>query len=153
EPDLFIGSRVMVPSGEKTILNLTLAGVAAGKALPGEKSVSIFLGGGPPARAARKTEGTHKSAGGGAPVPWFIGVLRLSRRDTLSIRQIRKGSKHRWQHPVGWLVAIEESADVDDDLLAHLDAALDRGRAHVGEHHDLAGARELEQLGIDRRRV
>ena len=41
------------------------------------------------------------------------------------------GLQHAWQHPVGRLVVVEEGADVDDHLLAHLDAAFDGGRAHM----------------------
>jgi hypothetical protein len=48
------------------------------------------------------------------------------------------------------LVAVGEGLDVDDDLLAHLDAALDRGRAHVRQQHHVV---QLEQLRIDRRLV
>jgi hypothetical protein len=39
-------------------------------------------------------------------------------------------------------VAVHEGADVDDHLLAHVDAALDRGRAHVRRQYDLAGVFE-----------
>src|SRR5262252_4430152 len=42
-------------------------------------------------------------------------------------------------HAVGRVVTVEERLDVDDDLFAHVDAALDRRRAHVGQrHHALA---------------
>src|SRR5688572_26546593 len=36
-------------------------------------------------------------------------------------------SEHRRVHAVRWGVAVEEGLDVDDDLLAHIDAALERG--------------------------
>ena len=47
-------------------------------------------------------------------------------------------------------MAVDEGLDVDDDLLAHVDAAFDRRRAHVRQQHDIV---ELEQLGVDRRLV
>ena len=50
-------------------------------------------------------------------------------------------------------VAVHEGLDVDDDLLAHVDAAFERRRAHVRQQHDLAVARELDQLRVDRRLV
>ena len=40
-------------------------------------------------------------------------------------------SQHAWQHAIRRLVVVEEGSDVDDHLLAHLDAALDGGRAHM----------------------
>ena len=53
-------------------------------------------------------------------------------------------------HAVRRQVAIEKGLDVDDHLLAHVDAAFDRGRAHVRQQHDLALAREPRELGVDR---
>src|SRR5689334_21377204 len=60
---------------------------------------------------------------------------------------IRARLKHRFQDAVGRLVAVGEGLDVDDDLLAHIDAAFDGGRAHMREQHDVV---ELQQLRIDR---
>ena len=40
-------------------------------------------------------------------------------------------SEHARQHAVRRLVIVEEGPDIDDHLLAHLDAALDGGRAHM----------------------
>jgi hypothetical protein len=53
EPDFAIGSRVMVPSAEKTILYLTFDVVEAVKGLPLKNSVSISLGAMRPTGAAR----------------------------------------------------------------------------------------------------
>src|SRR5579871_2202067 len=44
---------------------------------------------------------------------------------------IRRFSQHRRKHAVGRLVAIQEGANIDDDLLAHVDAPFERRRAHV----------------------
>ena len=52
-------------------------------------------------------------------------------------------SQHRRQDPIGRPMAVQKSPDVDDDLLAHVDATLERGRAEMRQQHDLAGAREL----------
>ena len=48
---------------------------------------------------------------------------------------------------------IQKGLDVDDHLFPHVDPALERGRAHMRQQHDLADARELDQLRIDRRLV
>src|SRR5680860_1641047 len=45
-------------------------------------------------------------------------------------------------------VTVEAGLDVEDDLLAHVDAAFERGRAHMRQHHDLIA---LEQLRVRRR--
>ena len=37
---------------------------------------------------------------------------------------------------------VHEGADIDDHLVAHVDAAFDRRRAHMRQDHDLTGARE-----------
>ena len=58
--------------------------------------------------------------------------------------------QHRRQHAVRRAVAVQEGLDVDDDLFAHVDAAFDRGRAEMRQQHDLAGARELDELRADR---
>ena len=57
-----------------------------------------------------------------------------------------KISQHRRQHAVRRPMAVHEGADVDDHLLAHVDAAFDRRRAHVRQQHDLAVAGELDEL-------
>src|SRR5437763_1117179 len=46
-------------------------------------------------------------------------------------------------------MAVEEGLDVDDDLLAHIDPAFERGRSEMRQQHDLAGPRELDQFRID----
>ena len=48
---------------------------------------------------------------------------------------------------------VQEGLDVDDDLLAHVDAALERGRAHMRQQYHLTRAGELDQLGVDGRLV
>ena len=50
-------------------------------------------------------------------------------------------------------MAVDKRPEVDDDLLAHVDAALERRRAHMRQKHDLVPGGELEQLGIERRLV
>ncbi len=57
------------------------------------------------------------------------------------------------QHAVRRPVAVAVGADVDDHLLAHVDAAFDRRRSHVRQDDDLALAGELDELRIDRRLV
>ena len=54
----------------------------------------------------------------------------------------KKTSQHARQHAVRRLVVVEEGLDIDDHLLAHLDAALDGGGAHVRQQHDLPGLGE-----------
>ena len=44
---------------------------------------------------------------------------------------------------------IEKGLDVHNDLLAHVDAAFHSGRAHVRQQHDLARARQFDELGVD----
>src|SRR6516165_3057774 len=59
--------------------------------------------------------------------------------------------QHRRQDAIRRPMAVQEGLDVDDDLLAHVDTALKRGRGQMRQQHDLAGARELDQLWIDGR--
>src|SRR5579872_5960592 len=61
--------------------------------------------------------------------------------------------EHAGQHAIRWLVIVEEGADVDDHLLAHLDAAFDGGRAHMRQQRHLAGLGEPHQFRADRRLV
>src|SRR5690348_9703798 len=62
-------------------------------------------------------------------------------------------SEHRGQYAIRRAVAVHEGADIDDHLLAHVDAPFDRRRSHVRQEHDLSGAREAHELGLDRRLV
>ena len=62
----------------------------------------------------------------------------------------RPPSQHRGDDPVRRLVAVHPGADVDDHLFAHVDAALDGGRAHVRQEDDVG---QLQELGVDRRLV
>src|SRR5688572_16157621 len=57
-------------------------------------------------------------------------------------------SEHRRNDAVRRFVAIGEGLDVDDDLLAHVDAAFECARTHVRQQHDVG---QLLQLRIDRR--
>ena len=41
---------------------------------------------------------------------------------------------------------VHKGLDIDNDLFAHIDTALDRGRAHMRQEHDIG---QLEQLGIN----
>ena len=68
-------------------------------------------------------------------------------------RRHYSASQHRRQHPIRRLVSIHERLDVDDDLVAHIDAALNGGRTGVWQQHHLAGAREPYELRVDRRLV
>jgi membrane protein len=45
-----------------------------------------------------------------------------------------------YKYAIRRLVAVGEGLDVDDDLLAHVDAALERGRAHVRQQHHIAAS-------------
>src|SRR5665213_4344163 len=58
-------------------------------------------------------------------------------------------SQHARQYAVRRLVVVEEGADVDDHLFAHLDAALDGGRAHMRQQRHLAGLAETNEFRID----
>src|ERR1700689_648745 len=71
---------------------------------------------------------------------------------TLRGRDLRL-SQHRRQDAVRRAVAVHEGLDVDDDLLAHVDAAFDRRRGQMRQQHDLAGAGELDELWAYRRLV
>ena len=52
-------------------------------------------------------------------------------------------SKHGCVHAVRRIVAVEEGVDVDDHLLAHVEAALKRRRAKVRKNHNLVVLQEL----------
>ncbi|ENN84449.1 hypothetical protein RHSP_22289 [Rhizobium freirei PRF 81] len=58
------------------------------------------------------------------------------------------GSAKR-QHAIGRAMTVDEGADVDDDLVAHVDAALEGRRAHMRQKYHLALIGELHQLRID----
>src|SRR5688572_28925535 len=47
-------------------------------------------------------------------------------------------------------MSVEEGLDVDNNLLAHVDASLKRSRAHVRQCHDAIAGQELR---VDRRLV
>src|SRR5277367_5038959 len=61
--------------------------------------------------------------------------------------------QHARQHPVRRAVAIDEGLDVEDDLLAHIAAALVGGRAHVGQQGDLSRLCQCDQFVGNRRGV
>src|SRR3954469_14334816 len=75
------------------------------------------------------------------------GLLRM-RPESLSRRKLK--SQHARQHAIRRLVGVEEGADFDDHLLAHLDAALDRGRAPMRQQRHLAGLGAPHQLRVHR---
>ena len=70
-----------------------------------------------------------------------------------SVATLPCGSQHRGHDQVRRSVPVGEGLDVDDDLFAHLVAALDRGRAHVRQQHDLAFGGQLHQLWVGARRI
>src|SRR5262249_4230300 len=65
--------------------------------------------------------GDEQSAHGGSP--W---MRRL--HDTANRGEPQQRLQHRRQDAVGRPVPVQESLDVDDHLLAHVDAAFERGR-------------------------
>src|SRR5262245_62164922 len=90
----------MVPSGANTILNLTLAGVAAVNGLPLKNSVSTSLGASRPAGAAKRTEVPNRSAAAAPTILAFIGVLRNLPTDRIipvSSCQRHEGCEQRCQ--------------------------------------------------------
>ena len=90
----------------------------------------------------------------GRPVRGQASELRTRASRTMQLmHEAALGLQHRRQHPIRRPVAVHEGADVDDHLLAHVDAAFERGRAHMRQQHHLAGARELDQLRVHRRLV
>src|SRR5690242_8533563 len=56
------------------------------------------------------------------------------------------GLQHRRQNAIGRTVTVKEGLDVDNDLLAHVDAAFKRGRREMRQQHHFAGARELDEF-------
>src|SRR5690606_19389853 len=80
-------------------------------------------------------------------------IHKRAARSLIGIKQGRRRSGAQRQHAVGRAVAVEEGADVDDDLLAHVDAALDGGRAHMRQDDDLALRRQLDELRVHGRLV
>src|SRR5512132_1636685 len=75
------------------------------------------------------------------PKAWLVGQAGSRRRGA------GQELEHARQYPVGWPVAVDEGLDVDHDLLAHVDPALDRRGAHVRQKHDVV---EFAQLWVDR---
>ncbi|MPL89866.1 hypothetical protein SDC9_35908 [bioreactor metagenome] len=55
-------------------------------------------------------------------------------------------SDHARHHQIRRPVPVGKGLDVDDHLLAHLGAALDRGRAHMRQQHHV---RQVAQLGVE----
>ena len=54
-----------------------------------------------------------------------------------SRRRWNRCSEHRGNDAIRRLVAVGEGLDVDDHLLAHVDAAFDGGRAHMRQQHHI----------------
>src|SRR4029079_1807336 len=59
-----------------------------------------------------------------------------------------EASQHAGQHPVRWLVTIDERLDVHDDLLAHVDPGFLGRRAHMGQQHHLVLAGKFQEARI-----
>jgi hypothetical protein len=78
----------------------------------GRAARDAFVDGEPRPEAARRT-----------PAAGTSQILRFAHNDDCRERQ---SSEHRRQHAVGRLVAVGEGLDVDQHLLAHLDAAFER---------------------------
>src|SRR5690606_19569996 len=57
------------------------------------------------------------------------------------------------QHPIRRTMTVKEGADVDDDLLAHVDTALNRRRTHVRQDYHLAFRGQLNEFRVNRRLV
>src|SRR5258708_12702191 len=101
----------------------------------------------PPALAAFVAfvaEWRKQEAKGKADLLIFLTLLHFAGE------KVKRGSQHARQHAVRRFVVVEEGADVDDNLLAHLDPAFDRRRAHMRQQRYLAGLRQPHQFRIDR---
>src|SRR3954466_7302249 len=112
--------------------------------------------------ATTTTPPTSKARIGGSPSDWSGGHDTTNRGEPQPGRRARPRSRpktrggaleHRGQDSIRRPVPVEEGLDIDDDLLAHVDAALERGRTHMGEQDHLARAGELDQLRVHRRLV
>src|SRR6478735_291189 len=113
--------------------------------------------------ATTTTPPTSKARIGGSPSDWSGRHDTTNRGEPQPGTRARAGPRgrpkreealeHRGQDSIRGPVPVEEGLDIDDDLLAHVDAALERGRTHMGEQHHLAGAGELDQLRVHRRLV
>ena len=94
--------------------------------------------------------GHSRSKNGVASLAYVPAIsLMQAPRSTIGMRgsspRMTTGhSQHRRQHAVGRAVAVHEGLDVDDDLLAHVDAAFDGGRTEMRQQHDLAGFGKLD---------
>src|SRR5262249_39144691 len=134
------------------IVLLYLRSVADGvKGGPGKKVAWIPLGASAAAKeggvtATTATPATSKARMAALPEIKLTPRYRKSWRAAATLQ-------HRRQDAVGRPVPVQESSDVDDHLLAHVDAAFERGRAPMRQQHHLAHARELDELRIDRRLV
>src|SRR4029077_3051126 len=113
--------------------------------------------------ATTTTPPTSKARIGGSPSDWSGRHDTTNRGEPQPGTRARAGPRgrpkreealeHRGQDSIRGPVPVEEGLDIDDDLLAHVDAALERGRTHMGEQHHLARAGELDQLRVHRRLV
>src|SRR6266508_1774441 len=91
-----------------------------------------------------------KSIAAAVPYTWARMACSGLSRGLYCNDEINASSKHRGQDTVRRPVAIHEGLDVDDDLFAHVDAAFQRGRAHMRQQDNLALARQPQQPRIDR---
>src|SRR5580704_14814274 len=106
-----------------------------------------------PARAGRGRRAASQ-------LQFLIPLTRAERRTHVSrahkmlrLRRRPLPSQHRRQHAVRRAVAVHEGPDVDDDLLAHVDAAFERRRTEMRQQHDLAGTGKLDEFRAHRRLV
>ena len=74
----------------------------------------------------------------------------VNAREPASALRAPASSKHGGMNSVWRRMAIEERLDVDDNFLAHVNAAFERRRSHVRQCDDAFGD---EKFGVDRRFV
>src|SRR5262245_35671281 len=59
----------------------------------------------------------------------MVSARRSSSAVCVSLTQLH--SEHAGEHAIRRLVVVEEGSDIDNHLLAHVDAAFDGGRTHM----------------------
>src|SRR3984885_2128971 len=104
---------------------------------------------------ARPICSSPRAATDSANAPMIRNVKsKTSLRRRLRIAPVaRVLSQHRRQDAVRRPMAVHERVDVEDDLLAHIDTALERRRAEMRQQHDFSGPRELDQFWAHSRLV
>src|SRR5262249_60685981 len=114
-----------------------------------KKVAWISFGASAAAKAGAVTATTATPATSKARMAALPGMRRLN--DTANRGEPQQRLQHRREDAVGRPVPVQESLDVDHHLLAHVDAAFERGRAHMRQQPPLAQASELDELRTDRR--